>query len=70
MFVHCHAGMGRTAIVCAGYLIYSGIAKSAQDAIASMQTQRKGTLGKHEAHLSLINFEKELKQLRDLFYPT
>ena len=36
VFVHCHAGMGRTAIVCAGYLIYSGIAKSAQEAIALM----------------------------------
>jgi protein tyrosine phosphatase domain-containing protein 1 len=23
VFVHCHAGMGRTGIVCAAYMIYS-----------------------------------------------
>jgi protein tyrosine phosphatase domain-containing protein 1 len=27
VLVHCHAGMGRTAIVIAAYLAYAGIAK-------------------------------------------
>lgn len=33
VFVHCHAGTGRTAIVCTAYLIYAGIADSAKHAI-------------------------------------
>lgn len=38
VFVHCHAGMGRTAIVCCSYLIFAGIATSGQDAIKLVQS--------------------------------
>lgn len=33
VFVHCHAGTGRTALVICSYLLYSGMASSAQEAI-------------------------------------
>jgi protein-tyrosine phosphatase len=33
IFIHCHAGQGRTGIICASYLFYSGIASTAEHAI-------------------------------------
>ena len=33
ILVHCHAGQGRTAIIIGAYLLFSGLAKNAQDAI-------------------------------------
>ena len=33
VLVHCHAGMGRTALVIGAYLLYAGIAKDALEAI-------------------------------------
>jgi len=32
-FVHCHAGTGRTAIICGSYLIYCNIAKSGRETV-------------------------------------
>lgn len=33
LLVHCHAGQGRTAIIIGSYLLYSGLAKTATEAI-------------------------------------
>ncbi len=44
VLVHCHAGMGRTAIVIAAYLAYAGIAKDGQEAITLFKQQRPGAL--------------------------
>jgi protein-tyrosine phosphatase len=40
IFVHCHAGQGRTGIICASYLYYAGIANSADHAIKLFKEQR------------------------------
>lgn len=40
IFIHCHAGQGRTGIICASYLFYSGIASSAEHAIKLFKEQR------------------------------
>jgi protein-tyrosine phosphatase len=60
IFVHCHAGMGRTAIVCCSYLIFAGIATSGQDAIKLVQTQRPGALGKKNAQEFVVTFFETL----------
>lgn len=44
IFVHCHAGTGRTALIIAAYLYYSGMASSGEDAVAKVKAQRKGSL--------------------------
>jgi protein tyrosine phosphatase domain-containing protein 1 len=49
VFVHCHAGMGRTAIICIAYLIYSKRAASATEGIAMMRSDRKGVLKRPKA---------------------
>ena len=33
IFVHCHAGTGRTGLVIASYLFYSGMAETGSDAV-------------------------------------
>lgn len=33
VLVHCHAGMGRTAIICASYLVYSGECQDGEEAV-------------------------------------
>lgn len=33
ILVHCHAGQGRTAIIIGAYLLYSDVAKNADEAI-------------------------------------
>jgi protein-tyrosine phosphatase len=60
VFVHCHAGMGRTAIVCCAYLIFAGIASSGKDAISIVQTQRPGALGKKNAQNFIVTFHETL----------
>jgi protein tyrosine phosphatase domain-containing protein 1 len=40
IFVHCHAGQGRTGIICASYLFYAGVANSAEHAIRLFKEQR------------------------------
>ena len=37
IFVHCHAGTGRTALVIASYLFYTNICKTADEAIVNVQ---------------------------------
>ena len=44
IFVHCHAGTGRTGLVIASYIYYSGLANSGYDAVFKVKSQRKGSL--------------------------
>ena len=48
IFVHCHAGTGRTALVIASYLYYANICKTADEAIVNVQTDRPGSLLKND----------------------
>jgi protein-tyrosine phosphatase len=41
IFIHCHAGKGRTAIIAASYLLWCGIAKTSEDAIQKCKQARK-----------------------------
>jgi protein tyrosine phosphatase domain-containing protein 1 len=62
VLVHCHAGMGRTAIICASYLVYSGKAQTGEEAIEIVQRERPGTLRNKltakNAAMSIIEFGK------------
>ena len=49
VFVHCHAGTGRTAIIMASYLLFSDRANSAEEAIAICRRDRKGTFPRANA---------------------
>ena len=40
IFVHCHAGTGRTALIIASYIFYSGMCKTAAEAVKVVQTGR------------------------------
>lgn len=73
VLVHCHAGMGRTAIICASYLVYCGKAKTGQEAINIVQTQRPGTLRNKltakNAAQSIIQFGEKVVLERKEIYP-
>ena len=73
VFVHCHAGMGRTAQVIAVYLCFSGMAKTAQDAIDIIVEQRPGALrnklSSNKARDMIRGFDKRVKAERDQIYP-
>lgn len=40
IFVHCHAGTGRTALIIASYIFYSGMCKTAAEAVKVVQAGR------------------------------
>ena len=44
IFVHCHAGTGRTALVICSYLIYSGMVEDPHEAIRVTREARTGAL--------------------------
>ena len=73
VFVHCHAGMGRTAQVIAVYMCFSGMAKSAEEAIDIVVTQRPGALNNKlsskKAKDMIRNFDKQVRAERDKIYP-
>jgi protein-tyrosine phosphatase len=54
--------MGRTAIICASYLVYSGKAQTGEEAIEIVQRERPGTLRNKltakNAAMSIIEFGK------------
>jgi protein-tyrosine phosphatase len=49
--------MGRTGIVCASYLIYSGKASTMQEALAILIAHRKGMMGKSKTQECVKKFE-------------
>lgn len=44
VMIHCHAGMGRTGIICAAYLIYSGRAMFMEQALEILRKHRAGMM--------------------------
>ena len=69
IFVHCHAGTGRTGLVIACYLFYSGMAESGLDAISKVRTQRPGSLGKKTQRKFVVDFSLWLTDKRKSFFP-
>ena len=69
MLVHCHAGQGRTAIITGAYLVYSNLAKDAEDAIIKCRKGRPKMFHKKYNCEYLRSFEKYLKNAR-MLYPT
>jgi protein tyrosine phosphatase domain-containing protein 1 len=45
LLVHCHAGMGRTALIIGAYLIYAGIASNDKEAIKLVKAERPKCFG-------------------------
>ena len=69
IFVHCHAGTGRTALIIAAYLFYSGMCKTASEAVSVVQKQRQGALQRKAQVLFVIEFAKWLSETRQSLYP-
>jgi len=61
--IHCHAGLGRTGVICACWLIFDrGL--SAEEAIKQVRARRKGAIQTRQQLASVINFDDVLRQLR------
>ena len=69
IFVHCHAGTGRTGLVIASYLYYSGLANSGSDAVYRVKTQRPGSLGRKKQSKFVLDFCEWIDQLRSCMFP-
>ncbi len=67
ILIHCHAGMGRTALLVGTYLVYSGIAKDDQEAIAITKKSRGKCFGKTYNVTFMKKFNEKLKELRMIF---
>ena len=68
ILVHCHAGQGRTAIIIGSYLLYSGIAKTAKEAIEQCKAGRPKLFGGISYNLDFMYmFEQRLKESRMLY---
>ena len=67
ILIHCHAGMGRTALLVGTYLLYSGIAKDDQEAIAITRKSRGKCFGKSYNVTFMKKFYEKLKELRTIF---
>jgi len=65
--VHCHAGRGRTGLIIAAWMIYNdGV--SAKDAIKHMRQRRKDAISKKSQEKVLYEFEREIKESRQIFF--
>ena len=70
IFVHCHAGTGRTGLVIASYLYYSSVTPSTEDAVSKVQIQRPGSLKSSSQVQFVIDFGNWLDEKRGHFFPT
>ena len=70
IFVHCHAGTGRTGLVIASFLFYNGMATSGADAVSKVKTQRKGSLGRKSQANFVVSFCEWLAATRCSYFPT
>eukprot|EP00892_Ulva_mutabilis_P007452 jgi/Ulvmu1/5079/UM021_0096.1 len=61
--VHCHAGLGRTGLVIACYMVFS-LGVLAAHAILEVRSHRKGALQTREQELFVVVFEKWVQHLR------
>jgi protein tyrosine phosphatase domain-containing protein 1 len=66
ILVHCHAGQGRTAVVIGAYLLYSGMAKDAADAVAIAQRGRSKLFAHAYNRRCVEDFVPFLRNLRTL----
>ena len=67
VLVHCHAGMGRTGLTIASYLVY-GLNYSVDEAINLVKPKRKEAFNKKIQIEFLNNFSKCLHELQVMFY--
>lgn len=69
--MHCHAGQGRTGIICAAFLFYAGFAASADSAIMLFKQQRlsSGALKRKRDQNCVREFVSFLQSRRLLMYP-
>jgi hypothetical protein len=72
IFVHCHAGQGRTGIICASFLFFAGIAKSGEHAVRLFKTQRlsSGALKRESDVRCVKSFCHYVIKTRLLLYPS
>lgn len=61
--IHCHAGLGRTGVICACWLIFDR-GMYAEEAIRAVRANRAGSIQTRQQLASVINFESIVKQLR------
>jgi hypothetical protein len=64
--VHCHAGYGRTGIVCACWFIYS-LGLGAQEAIDAVRSRRPGSVQTKKQKAFVIAFEAHLRAIRCVY---
>ena len=69
IFVHCHAGTGRTGLVIASFLYYSGMVKDGATAVNKVKTQRPGSLKKKSQAQFVLDFCNWLDYKRKSFFP-
>jgi len=67
VLIHCHAGMGRTALLVGTYLLYAGIAQDDKDAIKITKAQREKCFGKSYNVNYMKSFYEYLMSLRHIF---
>ncbi|GBF98311.1 hypothetical protein Rsub_10974 [Raphidocelis subcapitata] len=65
--LHCHAGLGRTGLAAACFLLYAGHAPSAAAAVAAVRAARPGALQTAAQVLFVSIFEQYLQHLRCVF---
>jgi hypothetical protein len=66
--VHCHAGLGRTGLAIACYLVYAqGL--TSDEAITLVRQKRPGSIQNRKQTLFVFQFEKYLKKLQK-YYPS
>ena len=69
IFVHCHAGTGRTALIIASYIFYSGMCKTAAEAVKVVQAGRQGALQRKAQVLFVVEFGRWLVETRRSLFP-
>lgn len=69
LLVHCHAGLGRTAVIIGCYLIYARKARDHSEAVTLCRKGRPGCFHKKYNYKFLEGYQKYLEDLR-LFFPT
>jgi len=62
--VHCHAGLGRTGLAIACFLVGSGQASSAEKAVEMVRAARPGSLQTPAQVMFVSIFEQYLQHLR------
>lgn len=70
VLVHCHAGLGRTGLAIACFIVYRDKTVSAETVISMVRTKRPGALQTEEQVKFVRLFHASLITIRKLFKPT